>query len=103
MVVSLGKEQGDEVAKKDGCITDLNTNDKQTAEQTNLKEDKDTEVADLDSTIASLTEEEKQIKQQIADIQVEMKRASENRETENKDFQETVADQRATQAILKKA
>merc|ERR1719265_1043616 len=32
-----------------------------------------------------------------------MKRASEDREIENKDFQETVADQRATQAILTKA
>jgi hypothetical protein len=32
-----------------------------------------------------------------------MKAASENREAENKDFQVTVADQKATQAILKKA
>merc|ERR1719261_875101 len=34
---------------------------------------------------------------------IEMKRASEDREIENKDFQVTVADQRATQAILTKA
>merc|ERR1719409_1444269 len=32
-----------------------------------------------------------------------MKRASEDREIENKDFQETIADQRASQAILSKA
>merc|ERR550514_1526550 len=32
-----------------------------------------------------------------------MKKASENREQENKEFQETIADQRATQAIFKKA
>merc|ERR1719326_1684024 len=32
-----------------------------------------------------------------------MKRASEDREAENKEFQATVADQRATQAILTKA
>merc|ERR1719240_2160150 len=43
------------------------------------------------------------IKQSIADAQVELKKASENREEENKIFQTTVSDQRATQAILKKA
>ena len=41
--------------------------------------------------------------QQISDAQIEMKKASENREKENKEFQQTVADQRATQEILKKA
>merc|ERR1719197_1220101 len=40
---------------------------------------------------------------EISDAQIEMKKASENREKENKDYQETIADQRATQAILKKA
>merc|ERR1719253_1166610 len=39
----------------------------------------------------------------IADAQLEMKKASENREQENREFQSTIADQRATQAILKKA
>ena len=33
----------------------------------------------------------------------QVKRASEDRELENKEFQQTVADQRATQGILKKA
>merc|ERR1719321_773502 len=41
--------------------------------------------------------------QEIKDTQIEMKKASENRESENKEFQETVAYQRATQEILKKA
>ena len=34
---------------------------------------------------------------------MQIKRASEDRELENKEFQQTVADQRATQGILKKA
>merc|ERR1719456_1688697 len=41
-----------------------------------------------------------QLKAEIADLQVQMKRASEDREKENKDFQTTVADQRATQKLL---
>merc|ERR1719331_326397 len=40
---------------------------------------------------------------EIAATRVEMQRASEDREIENKDFQETIADQRACQQILQKA
>jgi len=53
--------------------------------------------------IGQLNEEEKVLMQEIKDTQIEMKKASENREAENKEFQTTVADQRATQEILKKA
>ena len=40
---------------------------------------------------------------EIAQMQVDMKSTSEDREIENKDFQETIADQRASQVILAKA
>lgn len=36
-------------------------------------------------------------------MQVQMKRAGEDREKENKEFQQTVAEQRATQVLLTKA
>merc|ERR1719345_719533 len=45
----------------------------------------------------------KAAKTQIADMQVNLQRASENRAKENLDFQRTVADQVATQEILAKA
>eukprot|EP00415_Alexandrium_ostenfeldii_P003050 UN3050 len=50
-----------------------------------------------------MTKLEKEIvaaRKQIADTEVEIRKASENREAENKEFQQTVADQRATQTIL---
>merc|ERR1719399_2276080 len=50
-----------------------------------------------------LNEEEKRLSEEIAEAQIEIKKASEIREKENKEFQGTIADQRATQAILKKA
>ena len=53
-------------------------------------------MATLKSDIDALTAE-------IEESKVDMKRASEDREIENKDFQETIADQRASQAILAKA
>ena len=40
------------------------------------------------------------LKAEIAEMQVQLKRAGEDREKENKEFQETVADQRATQKLL---
>merc|ERR1711957_800270 len=40
------------------------------------------------------------LKAEIAEMQVQLKRAGEDREKENKEFQATVADQRATQKLL---
>merc|ERR1719174_912177 len=48
---------------------------------------------ELSKAIADLNTE-------IADIKLQLKRAGEDREKENKDFQVTVADQKATQKLL---
>merc|ERR1719399_2835121 len=53
--------------------------------------------------IGKLGDEITALKAAVLSAQVEMKTASENREAENSDFQVTVADQKATQAILTKA
>merc|ERR1719181_2188690 len=50
-----------------------------------------------------LTADLEDLKAQIAEMSVQMKRAGEDREKENKDFQMTVADQRATQKLLNAA
>jgi len=51
----------------------------------------------------TLTKDIEANKKVIAETQAEMKKASEIREGENADFQQTVLDQRITQAILQKA
>merc|ERR1719217_85457 len=43
------------------------------------------------------------LKAEVGELQVQMKRAGEDREKENKEFQQTVAEQRATQVLLTKA
>merc|ERR1712232_1325151 len=60
-------------------------------------------IEDLELTIKTLTEEIENLKAQIAEMQVQLKRAGENREKENKEFQMTVADQRETQKLLQAA
>merc|ERR1719305_448413 len=51
-------------------------------------------------TIKQLTEAIDTLKSEVAEMQVQLKRAGEDREKENKEFQTTVADQRATQKLL---
>merc|ERR1719333_82367 len=87
MTTALGKEKEDEIHHKDGCVKDFNENDKQTTERTEHKGDVETEIASLEAEVTMLNEEEKVLTQDIADTQIEMKKASENRESENKDFQ----------------
>merc|ERR1712226_698754 len=67
------------------------------------KQDLIAKIEDLEMTIKTLTEEIESLKAQIAEMQVQLKRAGENREKENKEFQMTVADQRETQKLLQAA
>merc|ERR1719159_154928 len=55
---------------------------------------------DLAMTIDTLAKEIEVLKADVAELQVQMKRAGEDREKQNKEFQVTVADQRATQKLL---
>merc|ERR1719456_1434500 len=100
MVSQLLKEKEDEIKHKDFCTDEFNTNELQTEKKTREKEDLEGKMADLDGTIKALSEAIDQLNADIAEDQVQLKRAGEDREKENKDFQETVADQRATQKLL---
>mmetsp|Transcript_78749 Transcript_78749/g.172672 ORF Transcript_78749/g.172672 Transcript_78749/m.172672 type:complete len:687 (-) Transcript_78749:242-2302(-) len=103
MVEQLAKEQADEVKHKDFCVDEFNTNKLQTEEKTRQKIDTKTSIKDLKSTIGALTAAIETLKADVAETQVQMKRAGEDRELSNKEFQTTVADQRATQKLLKAA
>merc|ERR1719191_1494466 len=103
MIVELKQTQKDEVVKKDMCGKELQENEMQTTEKTNLKADLTQTIADLETSKTTLAEEIATLKEEIATAQTEMKRASEIRLAENKEFQMTIMDQKATQEILKKA
>merc|ERR1719183_978921 len=103
MVTALKKTQKDEVDQKDFCIKEFHQNEMMTTEKTNKKEDLTNEIADLSTAKSTLAEEIEQLKAETAQTHVEMKQASENRKKENAEFQLTVTDAKATQAILDKA
>merc|ERR1712216_410588 len=100
MVAQLLKEKEDEIKHKDFCVEEFNTNELQTEKKDREKQDLTAKIEDLELTIKQLTEAIDQLKAEVAEMQVQMKRAGEDREKENKEFQSTVADQRATQKLL---
>merc|ERR1719152_422937 len=100
MVAQLLKEKEDEIKHRDFCVEEFNTNELQTEKKEREKQDLTAKIEDLELTIKSLTEAIDKLKSEIAEMQVQLKRAGEDREKENKEFQMTVADQRATQKLL---
>jgi hypothetical protein len=103
MVTALKKENEDEVKHQEFCAKEL---------RENLASQKDTEdtISDLTATIATLeadidtlATEIKKLEAQVVEMKVQVKKASEDRASENKVFQQTVADQRLTQALIEKA
>lgn len=103
MVVQLLKEKEDEIKHKDFCVEEFNSNQLQTERKDREKEDLIAKIEDLELTIKTLSTEIDTLKSEVAEMQVQMKRAGEDREKENKDFQQTVADQRASQKLLQAA
>merc|ERR1719160_1744493 len=103
MIAELLKQKEDEIKQKDFCVDGFNENERQTTEKTREKVDLETLIEDLTMKIDELHEAIETLKAEIGELQVQMKRAGENRDKENKEFQQTVAEQRATQALLTKA
>jgi len=103
MVVQLQKEKADEIKHKDFCTDEFNSNELQTEKKTRAKQDVEAKISDLEMTIKQLGEAVDALKGEVADLQVQLKRAGEDREKQNKEFQGTVADQRATQKLLAQA
>merc|ERR1719178_392035 len=100
MVDKLIKEKEDEIKHKDFCIEEINNNERDTEMKERDRDDLVAKIDDLASTIDTLAKAIEVLKAEVAEMQVQMKRAGEDREKANKEFQMTVADQRATQKLL---
>lgn len=103
LIVKLKTQQADEVKKNDWCKSEFQENAMETMKAEDLKKDQEVAIEDLGTAIKTLTDEVEAGKALVAQLQLDMQRAGEARVKENKDFQQTVADQVATQEILAKA
>merc|ERR1719161_3115804 len=100
MIAELTKQNADEIKQKDICADEFNTNQLQTEKKIREKTDLEALIDDLKNTIAKLTKEIAELEAAISESQVQLKRAGEDRDAEAREFQQTVADQRATQKLL---
>merc|ERR1712232_982400 len=103
MIQQLTQEKADEIKHKDFCVDEFNKNQLETEKKERQKQDQIAKIEDLTMTIDKLTKAIDTLKAEIAEMQVQLKRAGEDREKQNGEFQATVADQRETQKLLKAA
>lgn len=103
LIAELRKTQKDEVEQKEFCAQELNENELKATQRKNTKDDIEQKIEEMAGMMGRLSSQVKRMKEQVSSARAEIAKASENREAENRDFQTTIMDQRATQQILKKA
>jgi len=100
MIDQLVIEKEEMIKKKDFCVDNIQKNVADTANKQRQRDDHKYKIAGLTDEIKTLTKEIADLKAEIASSYVSLKRAGEDRNVQNTDFQRTVADQRATQKLL---
>merc|ERR1719375_2591726 len=103
MIADLKKEKDDDVKMKDFCIEALHKNEVATEMKKRDIEALQAKVEDLKAHIDELTKAIATLNSEVDEARIQLKRAGEDRELENKDFQQVVADQRETQRLLVQA
>jgi len=102
MLVELKTQQKDEFEHKEWCNKELRKNAVDHKKKTYKAEDLTKANNVLADTIETLDQEIESLAAAVAESKKVIKRASEDREAANKEFQQTVADQNASVQILKK-
>merc|ERR1719420_2755067 len=102
MLVELKQQQKDEFEHKEWCNKELRKNSLDHKKKTYKAEDLTKANNVLADTIETLDQEIESLTAAVAEAKKVIKRASEDREAANKEFQQTVADQNASVQILKK-
>jgi len=103
LVNQLLQDKADEIKHKHFCTDELNSNQLQTEEKQRQKADLEARIEDLQMNIDELAKAIATLKAEVGDLQLQLKRAGEDREAQNKEFQMTVTDQRQSQKMLQAA
>jgi len=103
MIGQLTREKDDEIKHKDWCNESLHQNLSFNEKTQRNIDEHNAAIDGLEADIKTLTGEIDVLKAEVKELHVQIKRAGENRAIANKEFQETVADQKEAQAVLGKA
>jgi chromosome segregation ATPase len=102
MVADLKKEQEDEYKHQQFCAAELSENEQQQADTKDKISDLTSEIEESTARVETLADEIAALQAEISEMNVQLKRAGEDRVLANQEFQRTIQDQRATQVILNK-
>jgi len=103
MLAELANQQKAEYAKWETCKKDIDTTEDQIWNDKVVKRDLASAHKDTSNTIAVLTKDIADLSNEVSEAQIALKQAGENRKAENALFQQSIADQRATIAVLNMA
>merc|ERR1719253_1514612 len=95
MHAELAAQQKAEYEKKESCDKEIDTTEDKIKEGENVKEDLDAKHTDLVNTLERLANQIKELNAEVADMEVSLKQAGEQRKAENQLYQTTISDQRA--------
>jgi hypothetical protein len=99
----LKTEMADEVKQRDFCIDELHENEVESTRETAASERLGAQISDLAAQGKAISGELATLRAEIAELQVELQRATEDRKEENHEFQRTVSDQRTARQALEQA
>jgi chromosome segregation ATPase len=103
MIATIQKEKKDDAEHKDQCVQDFHVNEVDTAKELHSKKTLTAKIDSLKQTIKEMDEAIALYNREIADLEVQLVKAKEDRDAEAEEFEAAVADQRATQELLTKA
>lgn len=103
MLAELKAQQKAEYEKWETCKKDLDETEDKIKEGLNTKDDLDQKHTGLSNTIEELTTDIDTLSKEVADMEVSLKQAGEERKAKNGLYQQSVNDQRATISILNMA
>jgi len=103
MLVELQKQQKEEFQKKEFCNKEIDKTEDEIKVGMNTKEDLDEKHTSLVNTLDALARDIAALQKEEEEMEMSLKQAGELRKEENKVYQTSVMDQRATTNILDKA
>merc|ERR1719261_1970037 len=100
MTVTLKKEQKDDNAKKDYCLKEFDSSEDKKKELENTMEDLDTAIADAEESISTLKTEIEALSDSIRALDKSVEDATDQRQEENKEYQELMANDAACKELI---
>jgi len=103
MLAELKSQQKAEYEKNEACKSDIDATEDKITVGKNTKEDLDGKHTDLSNSLERLANQIKELKAEVAEMEVSLKQAGEQRKADNQLYQTTMSDQRATIQVLNMA